>query len=95
MRIPKSLQTTLEGLLWAAVGGAATSLLEIREYLTKWQEFDIDYGHVGKLAAAGAILGGAMFLRDLAQRRNVAAAVAGALPIAGEGGLAAKSPDSV
>ena len=88
MRLPKSLLTTLEGLVWAAVGGAATSMLEIREYLTKWQEFDIDYGHVGKLAAAGAILGGAMFLRDLAQRRNVAAAAAAIPPGMAMAGLA-------
>lgn len=80
MRIPKSILTTLEGLLWAAVGGAATSLLEIRQYMTNWKEFDIDYAHVARLATAGAILGGSMFLRDLAQRRNVAAATGQLVP---------------
>ncbi len=93
MRIPKSLQITLEGLVWAAVGGAATSLLEIRQYMTNWKEFDFDWPHIAALAGAGAVLGGAMFLRDQAQRRNVAAALAAAAPIAGETG--SKPPDSV
>lgn len=94
MQIPKSLMTTLEGLLWAAVGGAATSLIEIRQYMTNWKDFDFDWPHIASLAGAGAILGGSMFLRDLAQRRNVAAAAAGALPIAADG-MAVKPPDSV
>lgn len=71
----KAILTTLEGLLWASVGGAATSLLEIRQYMTQWKEFDFDWPHIASLAVAGAILGGAMFLRDLAQRHNVAAAL--------------------
>ncbi|MBF6570541.1 MAG: hypothetical protein IVW54_16865 [Candidatus Binataceae bacterium] len=87
--------TTLEGLVWAAVGGAATSLIEIRAYMTNWKEFDFDWPHIAALAGAGAVLGGAMFLRDLAQRRNVAAAAVGALPITADGGLAAKPPDTV
>lgn len=86
MRIPASVLKTGEGLLWAVVGGAATSLIEVQQYLTNWKEFDIDYAHITRLAAAGAILGGAMFLRDLANRSKIAAAVA---PIAG----GTKNPD--
>ncbi len=92
MKIPKSLLTTLEGLAWAMVGGASTSALELRQYMTNWKDFDIDYAQVARLAAAGAILGGAAFLRDLAQRRNVATANAavlaatGSVPIAGSPG---------
>ena len=74
MKIPKTILTTLEGLLWAAVGGATTSVLEIPQYMTNWKEFDIDYAHVARLAGAGAVLGAAMFLRELAQRQNVATA---------------------
>ena len=97
MRIPKSLLTTLEGLLWAAVGGATTSLIEIRQYMTNWKDFSIDYYQIGRLATAGAVLGGAMFLRDVAQRRNVKRAAAELPPgfeglIGGGTGQAAGGP---
>ena len=98
MQIPKSLLTLLEGLLWAAVGGASTSLLEIQQYMTNWKDFDIDYAHVARLAGAGAILGSAMFLRDMAQRRNVATANAavlaatGSVPITSAGSVSSGRP---
>jgi hypothetical protein len=83
MKLPKSLLATLEGLLWAAVGGGATSLLEIQQYMTNWKDFDIDYAHVAHLFLAGAVLGGAAYLRDLAQRQNVATANAAVLAATG------------
>jgi hypothetical protein len=90
MRIPGSILKTLEGLVWAAVGGAATSLLEVQQYLTNWKDYEIDYKHIASLAAAGAILGGSMFLRDLANRSKLAAAAGQSA----DGALATKPPEA-
>jgi hypothetical protein len=93
MKVPK----WLEGLLWAMAGGAAFPLIEIQEYLTKWKEFDIDWTHVGKLAIAGAVAAGLLWLRDQAKRREAAELALQIVSQAGTpgAGVAMKSPDAV
>jgi len=73
-------------LLWAALGGAASSVFELQDDLTSYQGLSIDYRHVSKVASGGAILGIAAFVRDLRNRRLIALG----MPI--EGGTAAATP---
>jgi len=75
IRFPK----VAEGLLWAILGGAAASALELKDAFGKWNEYEVDYTHIAQEASTGAFMGGVLFLRDLARRRLFAAGV----PVAG------------
>lgn len=68
IRLPK----IAEGLLWAVIGGAAAGALELKDAFGKWKDYEVDMVHVGQEASAGAIMGGVLFLRDLARRRLTA-----------------------
>jgi hypothetical protein len=61
-----------EGLLWAALGGAATGVLELHDDLHKWSDYEVDYAHLGKVSSGGAIFGVAAFVQDLSRRRTLA-----------------------